>query len=173
MFGRKASTTEAPLPPQPANGAPVSGAAGDGDEAIVPLWQPTASVARKSVEQLLLERGQITENHLVQARQLAAQTPGKSLAQLLLQMSAASEAQILAAQAETLGMAFEQPDKTQVDAQAYELLTPEYIRKQLVIPLRFDGKALVVGMSDPTNVFLIDDVRRRTKRDVRAVVTTA
>jgi type IV pilus assembly protein PilB len=173
MFGRRASTTEAP-PPPPArtNGVAAAGAAEDGDEAIVPLWQPTAAVARKSVEQLLLERGQITENHLLQARQLAAQTPGKSLAQLLLQMSAASEAQILAALAETLGMAFEQPEKGHVDVQAYGLLAPEYVRKQWVIPLRFDGRVLVVGMADPTNVFLIDEVKRRTKRDVRAVVTT-
>ena len=179
MFGRKTSTIDAPPPPQPkpangTTGARASGAAGEDDaDEVVQLWQPAAAaVARKGVEQLLLERGQITENHLEQARQLASQTPGKSLAQLLLQMNAASEAQILAAQAETLGMAFEQPDKAAVDAQAFELLPPEYVRKHLVVPLRFDGKALVVGMCDPTNVFLIDEVKRRTKRDVRAVVTT-
>ena len=45
-----------------------------------------------------------------------AQTPGKSIAQILLTMNAASEAQILSALAETLGLAFEQPDKAQVDA---------------------------------------------------------
>jgi type IV pilus assembly protein PilB len=167
MFGRRPTTT-AELPPAPA--AAPSAADESGDELIVPLYQPTKAVARKSVEQLLLERGHITEAHLVQARQLAAQTPGKSLAQLLLQMSAASEAQILSALAETLAMGFEQPDRSQVDAQAFEMLPADYIRKQLVIPLRIDGKALVIGMADPTNVFLIDEVKRRTKRDVRAVV---
>src|SRR5688572_9216429 len=116
MFGRKSTTSDASaagtaVANPPANGSAALGEDGGGDE-IVPLWQPTqAPVARKSVEQLLLERGLITEAHLEQARQLAAQTPGKSLAQLLLQMNAASEAQILSALAETLTMGFEQPDK--------------------------------------------------------------
>ena len=162
MFGRKATTIDAPA---------TSERRAQEDELIVPLWQPTQAVARKSVEQLLLERGQINESHLQQARQLATQTPGKSLAQLLLQMQAASEAQILSALAETLDMGFEQPDKTQVEVQAFESLPADYIRKHFVIPLRFDGKVLVVGMADPTNVFLIDEVKRRTKRNVRAVVT--
>lgn len=163
MFGRRTPTPDAPTLER---GAVVD------DEPIVPLWQPTATVARKSVEQLLLERGQITEAHLDQAKQLANQTPGKSLAHLLLQMHAASEAQILSALAETLGMGFEQPDRSQIDVQAFEMLPSDYIRKHLVIPLRFDGKVLVVGMSDPTNVFLLDEVKRRTRRNVRAVVTT-
>jgi type IV pilus assembly protein PilB len=162
MFGRKSATTSEPALPATATLE---------DEPIVPLWQPTQAVARKCVEQLLLERGQITEAHLAQARQLATQTPGKSLAQLLLQMNAASEAQILSALAETLGMGFEQPDKTQIDTQAFEILPADYIRKHFVLPLRFDNKVLVVGMADPTNVFLLDEVKRRTRRNVRAVVT--
>src|SRR4051794_35103192 len=65
----------------------------------VQLWQPEAAetAARKSVEGLLLERKQITEEQLTQARNVAAQTPGKTLGQILLTMNAASEAQILAA----------------------------------------------------------------------------
>jgi type IV pilus assembly protein PilB len=155
MFGRRGTSSESIAPNDVA-------LANDGDELIVPLWQPTQSVVRKSVESLLLERGHITEAHLVQARQLANQTPGKSLAQLLLQMNAASEAQILSAVAETLGLGFEQPDKSQIDTVAFELLPADYIRKHLVLPFRFDGTSLVVGMADPTNVFLIDELKRRT-----------
>jgi type IV pilus assembly protein PilB len=175
MFGRRSTTSEAPAAPDRRD-APADdrrAAAAVEDDAIVPLWQPSAPVARRSVEQLLLERGHINEAHLEQARQLSTQTPGKSLAQLLLQMNAASEAQILSALAETLGMGFEQPDRTQVDAQAFEMLPADYVRKHFVLPLRFDGKVLVIGMADPTNVFLIDEVKRRTKRAVQAVVTPA
>lgn len=147
----------------------------DADEAGVDLdtlWQPSAATAaRKSVEGLLLERGHITEAHVVQARGVAAQTPGKTIAQILLTMNAATEPQILAAMAETHGLEFEQPEKSSIDAQAFELLPVEFIRKHGVIPLRFAGKTLIVGMSDPANVFLLDEVRRKTKRDLRAVVT--
>ncbi len=72
---------------------PGGAVADEGEDA--PIWQPTAARARKSVEQLLLERGQITEDHLLQAKNVQGQTPGKSVAQILLTMNAASEAQIL------------------------------------------------------------------------------
>jgi type IV pilus assembly protein PilB len=141
----------------------------------VELWSPGKAAARRSVEQLLLERGQISESHLVQARQVAAQTPGKSLVQILLGMQAASEAQILAAVAETLNLPFETPDKSKVDARAFEQLPNDYVRKHGVLPIRFEGendRTLVVGMTDPNNVFLIDEVRRKTRKDLRVVVVT-
>src|SRR5256885_1633057 len=100
-----------------------------------PLWSPDKMAAKRSVESLLLERGQITEAHLAQARQVALQTPGKSLAQILLTMNAASEAQILSALAQTLALPFETPERSAVDLQAFELLPVDYIRKNAVIPL--------------------------------------
>src|SRR3954469_4177010 len=94
------------------------------------------------------------------------------MAQILLTMNAASEAQILSAQAETLGLEFFTPGKDGVDQRAFELLPQDYIRKQLVLPVRIEGKSLVVAMTDPANVFLIDEVKRRTKKDIKVVVTT-
>lgn len=169
MFGRR-PTSEAPV----LTAATVSDAAyAEKYESPAPLWQPTHQRQRKSVEQLLLERGQINESHIEQARGVAQQTPGKSLAQILLQMNAANEAQILSALAETLELGFEQPDKTQVDAEVFALLPPDYIRKQLVLPIRLEQKRVVIGMADPTNVFLQDEIKRRLKRDVIVVVTPA
>ena len=173
MFGRR----NAPTPP--VTNAPAAGTAAaviDHDSSLdldagAQLWAPDQSSRRKTVEALLLERGQVTEDQVEQAGKVAAQTPGKSLAQILLQMHAASEAQILAAQAETLGMAFEQPAREAVEAQAFELLPPDFMRKHLVVPIRIEGKALVVGMADPANVFLLDEIKRKVRRDVRAVVT--
>jgi type IV pilus assembly protein PilB len=178
MFGRR--TTSSAVGTEPASGvgrAGGNGAAEVGDlPEVEPLYAPTKAAPRKSVEGLLLERGQITEAHLVQARQVSAQTPGKSLAQILLTMNAASEGQILSALAETLNLPFETPEKATVDARAFELLPVDYVRKNAVLPLRFegeDGKLLVVGMADPTNVFLVDEVKRKTKKDVRVAVCTA
>ncbi len=138
-------------------------------EDIVQVFTPKTARQRKSIEQLLLDRALITEEQLVQARQVQSQTPGKQISQILLTMNAASEAQILEAQAECLCLAFEIPDRSEIDPQAFAMLPPEYIRKQLVLPLRLDGKALVVGMADPANVFLLDEVKRKTRHDCRVV----
>ena len=61
------------------------------------LWQPSEATQRKTIDRLLLERGHITEEQLTQALGVQAQTPGKSLTQILLTMNAATEAQILSA----------------------------------------------------------------------------
>lgn len=137
------------------------------------LWSPQQATARKSVEQLLLERGHITEEQLAQARTVQSQTPGKSLAQILQTMNAANEAQILSALAETMGLEFEAPDKSAINLDAFNLLGADYIRKQQVLPLRFESETLVIAMTDPTNVFLVDEVKRKTRKSIRIVVTTA
>src|SRR5438045_1377920 len=147
MFGRRNETAEA------------SKAAWRDDRAAEQLWSPTAAKTRKSIEQLLLERGHITEEQLTQAKTVQSQTPGKSLTQVLLTMNAASDAQILSALAETQGLPFESPDKAQMDNDAFNLLGADYVRKQLALPLRFEEGSLVVAMCDPTNVFLIDEIK--------------
>jgi type IV pilus assembly protein PilB len=136
------------------------------------LYQPSASRVKLSVEQLLLERGHISEEQLAQAKKVQGQTPGKSLAQVLLTMGAAGEAQILSAIADTLGLPYETPEKVHIDAEAFGCLDADFIRKQLVLPLRYDNGSLVVAMTDPNNVFLIDEVKRKTKKNVKVVVTT-
>jgi type IV pilus assembly protein PilB len=154
---------------------PVAEPIDDRDDAIEAesLWQPSETTARRSVEQLLLERGQINEEQLDQARATAAQSPGKTIAQILLGMSVASEAQILSAYAETLGLEFQIPQVEEVDQACFELFNADYIRRRLVLPLRRDEQTLIVGTPDPTNVFLLDEVRRKVKSDVKFVVITA
>jgi len=170
MFGRRTTPAAERPPVSPDDLAPANDLV-DAPAEIESLWSPEKGTARKSVEQLLLERGQIQEEHLTQAKQVQSQTPGKSIIQILLTMNAATEQQILSAQAETLGLPYEVPEKAAVDAQAFALLEPDYIRKQLVLPIRLEEQVLVIGMADPANVFLVDEVRRKVKRDVRIVVT--
>ena len=177
MFGRRNSNEPAPavIDQRKLSSAGAGGeAAGefDGEQ----LWSPAQATAKKGVDQLLLERGHLTEEQLAQAKTLQAQTPSKTLAQILLTMNAASEAQILSALAETLGVPFETPDRAKMDERAMGLLPLDYVKAQKVLPLRFEGehnRTLVVAMTDPANVFLLDEVKRKTKRDVKMVVCTA
>ncbi|HEV8606881.1 MAG TPA: ATPase, T2SS/T4P/T4SS family [Tepidisphaeraceae bacterium] len=136
------------------------------------LYTPTQSRTRKAVEQLLLERGQINEEHLTQAKTVQAQTPGKSITQILLTMNAATEAQILSALAEVHNVPFLVPEKKDIDAEAFAMLSPDYIRKTGALPIRFEDKVLVVAVTDPTNIFLLDEVKRKVKRELKIVCCT-
>ncbi len=160
MFGRKSTTSTAVV---------------DDDFSMStdePLWQPAAKQARKAVESILADRGQVSEEHLTQARSVQAQTPGKSIPQILVTMNAVTESQVLAAVAEQLGMPFETPSREAIEPDAFALLQPDYCRKQGVLPLRFedDRKTLVLGVCDPSNVFLLDEVKRRVRLNIRTVV---
>src|SRR5437870_7763655 len=119
MFGRRTSSsalaTESLSPSAVTDGEPADLPS----QEVVQVFTPKKERPRRSVEQLLLERGHVTEEQLAQAKQVQSQTPGKQIAQILLTMNAASEAQIVSAQAECLGLAFEVPDKTEVDGQAF------------------------------------------------------
>lgn len=176
MFGKRTTSDALPTTGNPPAGAAVvTDTMEDAGVEFEQLYQPAQRRQRKSVEQLLLERGHITEEQLEQARTVQAQTPGKSLALILQTMNAAGEAQILEAYADTLGLPFEVPDRATIEQAAFDLLPVDYIRKQLVLPMRFegdDGKTLVVAMADPSNVFVLDEVKRKTRRNVRIVVST-
>lgn len=137
------------------------------------LWSPAKKTQRKTVDQLLLERGQISEDQLMQARQVQVQTPGKPIAQILLSMSVATEAQILSALAETMDLPFGAIQADELTAEAFALLPLEYIKKYQIIPVRFDEDILIVGMVDPTNVFILDEVKRRTRKLPRVRVITS
>ena len=136
------------------------------------LWAPPRTTQRRTVEQLLLERKQISPDQLEQARQVQSKMPGKPMAQVLLSMNCASESQILSALAETLDLPFHSPLKESVSRETFELLPLEYIRKYQIVPIKSEEDILTVGMVDPSNVFILDDVKRRTRKLPRIWVIT-
>jgi type IV pilus assembly protein PilB len=136
-----------------------------------PLWSPTAPKKRRSVEDLLLERGQINESQLLQARAAQAQSPGKTVVQLLVSMSAASDSQLASALAETMGLPFVEPERGSIDERLIEQLGTDYCRSRGVLPMREEDNRLVLAIVDPTNVFLVDEVRRKTGKPLALVVT--
>ena len=137
------------------------------------LWAPPKQSRRKTVDQLLLERGQVTEEQLEQALQVQAKMPGKPIAQVLLSMNVATESQILSALAETLDLPFQSPLKEPTTKEAFELLSLDYIKKYQIVPLRYEEDILIVGMVDPSNVFILDEVKRRTRKLPKVYVITS
>ena len=177
MFGRT-STSRPPTPDRA--GEAVGGSAtalaqsaGREDETVEALWQPARASARKDVAALLLERGHLTDAQLILARRVQQQTPHMPLGRLLLDQGAVTESQLLSAEAELLDLPFEKPTAAAISRVAFALLPTDFVRRHQVLPMRFEKRVLVVGMIDPSDVFLLDEVRRLTRRDVRVVVITS
>jgi type IV pilus assembly protein PilB len=126
----------------------------------------------KQLGQIMLELGFITEQQLEQALEEHRVTP-KSLGRVLIDLGFIKEAELVRALAEQVGLEFVDLDEFPVEATATVLLPEALARRYRALPIgERDGK-LLVAMSDPANVYALDDIRTITGRDVQPVVATA
>src|SRR5436309_5636101 len=132
------------------------------------------TVKRKSKQlgQILIELGYITSEQLEQALEEHRQTP-KSLGRVLIDLGMIKEGDLVRALAEQVGLEFVDLADYPIDPTATTLLPDALARRYRAIPIgERDGK-LLVAMSDPANVYALDDIRTITGRDVQPVVATA
>jgi type IV pilus assembly protein PilB len=111
----------------------------------------------------LLSAGVINNEDIASIQRVQKQTPGRSVALILVDMGV-EESAIQAVVAEQNMLAFERIDAE--DPNAFDLrsvtrLSPEFCLENLVIPLRREGARLVVGTTNPDDLFLLDDIKRR------------
>ena len=124
--------------------------------------------------QLLLARGVVTTEQIGKA--LAEQKENghrKLLGELLVEMNYCTENQIAAAIAEGYGLPYAQVSPKICDAKVLEILPREFIEKNVILPLFKVYDLLTVAVSEPTNVFLIDEVERISGCEVQVVCATA
>src|SRR5213595_1904725 len=132
------------------------------------------TVKRKSKQlgQILIELGYITPEQLETAHEEHRKTP-KSLGRVLIDLGLIKEADLVRALAEQVGLEFVDLADYRIDPAATTLLPDALARRYRAIPIgERDGK-LLVAMSDPANVYALDDIRTITNRDVQPLVATA
>jgi len=132
------------------------------------------TVKRKSKQlgQILIELAYITPEQLEVALEEHRKTP-KSLGRVLIDLGMIKEADLVRALAEQVGLEFVDLADFPVDATTTVLLPEALARRYRALPIgERDGK-LLVAMSDPANVYALDDIRTITGRDVQPVVATA
>jgi len=123
--------------------------------------------------QVLLSRGIVTAEQIEKA--LAAQRDEghhKLLGELLVEMGFCTENQIASALAEAYGVPYAQVNPKLCDAKAVEVLPREFLEEHIVLPLFVVYDVLTVAVSEPTNVFLIDEIERISGCKVQVVCAT-
>jgi type IV pilus assembly protein PilB len=111
--------------------------------------------------QLLLSRGLVTAEQIEKA--LAEQKEKghrKLLGELLVEMNYCTDNQIASALAEAYGVPYAQVGPKICDPKALEILTRDFLEEHIVLPLFKVYDVLTVAVSEPTNVFLIDEIER-------------
>ena len=96
---------------------------------------------------------------------------GRPITGILMELGV-PQAAILAELAGAIGMRFVDLGEIQIDPAAVALVSDGVCRRLNCIPIAFQDEALVVAMSDPSNVVARDDLRAVTKRDIVVVLAT-
>src|ERR671919_543371 len=126
----------------------------------------------KSLGDILVEEGLLSRDQLDKAEE-EQQRVGKSLGRVLVDMGLVKEADLVSALARQVGLEFVDLTEAQIDAAAASLLPEQVSRRYRALPIGFDGTRLIVAMSDPANVFALDDIRTITGMEIKPVVATA
>ncbi len=126
----------------------------------------------KQLGQILLEQGLLQQEQLDRALEEHRNTP-KSLGRVLIDLGYIRERDLVRALAEQVGLEFVDLTDYRVDAAATTLLPEALSRRYRAIPIGEEDGKLLVAMSDPANMYALDDIRTITGRDVRPLVATA
>jgi len=125
------------------------------------------TAAGKRLGRVLVSSGVITQEQLESA---LGELGGRSLSTVLVEQGVADEVRIARAVAESMGLAFVDLGAIDIDPSAATLISVDLARRHACLPIKIQDDELVVALSDPANIFAIDDLRIVTGYEVRPVV---
>ncbi len=170
------SKQSAPKGPAPTDASETTAAiafADDGEvRGLSDLYspEPTSQTHIRDVADVLMEMEKITDEQYGRLRRELMNRPDIDAATWLLKEGFVVAGDVLQAKAELGGMEFRQISPDQVDRDAFDKLDLAFIQRSSIVPIEIDEGVLVVGTSEPSNIFAVEDVKRQTEMDVRVVV---
>ena len=126
-----------------------------------------ASPAR--IGELLLKEGLITKEQLEKALQEQKQS-GTRVGYNLIKLGFIQETELTKMLARQYRMPAVDLSKFEVDPKIAKMIPADLATKNLVLPLKRDGRTLTVAMADPTNLAIIDDLKFITRYDIFPVI---
>ena len=120
----------------------------------------------------MLAQGLITQQQLDEALAIQKTNSTEKLGRILVDLGYVSDLDVLKAYAEQLGVPFVTLDRASVDESALRLIPQAHAQRYNAVPIKRNGNRLTVAMTDPNNVFAIDDIRMITGMDIEPVLAT-
>jgi type IV pilus assembly protein PilB len=125
----------------------------------------------KRLGDLLLEVGLITKEQLDKALEIQKVT-GKKLGDVLMEEKYTTQDSIIQVLEFQLGIPHVKLDKYDIDPTASLLISENMARRYGLIPIRLQNGMLMVAMSDPLNVFAIDDTKIYSGKEIQPVIAS-
>ncbi|MDH4202504.1 MAG: ATPase, T2SS/T4P/T4SS family [Phycisphaerae bacterium] len=134
----------------------------------------TAIQTRLPLGQVLLNRGVVTQAQIDKAlEQQKAVGHSKLLGELLVELEICTDNQICSALAEAYDVPYAPLTPKLCDPAIVELLPRDFLEEYVVLPLFKVHDTLTVALSEPSNVFVIEEIQRLSDCHVQVVCATA
>ena len=133
---------------------------------------PNKSCRPLRLGEVLVTRGVLTEEQLANALKAQRNGQGKLLGDILVQDNYASEADVTAALAASLGVPFCRVTERMVSPEAMALLPWPFIESKTILPMTENDDWITVAVEDFTNVRLVEEIETRTGKQVQVVAAT-
>jgi type IV pilus assembly protein PilB len=134
---------------------------------------PSHSTASPRLGNVLIERGYVTVEQLNSALADQRTGGGKLLGEILTERGFCTDDQIIECLAHVYGVPYAKLEPRIADPRIVDCLPREYIEKNLVFPLFKIRGTLTVAVTEPTNLFLLDELHALTNLEVQVVATSA
>ena len=121
--------------------------------------------------ELLLREKRITPTQLQEALNHQKANGGK-LGMTLVKLGMVNDEEITALLSRQYGVPFINLAQFDIDASVLKLIPAETAQKYQIVPIGRSGATLTIAMTDPTNVFALDDIRFMTGYSVEPVVAS-
>lgn len=123
---------------------------------------------------VLIERGYLSLDQLQEALQ-HQQKSGRNrlLGEILVELELCTEEQVLEGIAAEYGVPFARLEPRLSDPKIVDILPREFIERHLVFPLFKIRNKLIVAVTEPSNLYLVDELRAATKLDVEIVAASS
>ncbi len=129
------------------------------------------NIKQKHLGDLLVESELITKAQLKKVLHLQKCTT-KKLAEILIDENFVDEDQIIEVLEFQLGIPHLDLEKYFISSEVPRLISESLARRHMLIPVKKDRGNLVVAMSDPLNIFAIDDIKIATNLEVQPAIST-
>ncbi len=123
------------------------------------------------IGELLVRENIISTDQLKKAQQ-DQQSTGKRLAYSLTKLGILAESELTQFLSKQYGVPSISLDEFEIDPEVIALIPKDVAIKHTVIPVQRAGSSLIVAMSDPSNIYAVDDLKFLTSLNIEAVVST-
>ncbi|MEM7227343.1 MAG: ATPase, T2SS/T4P/T4SS family [Planctomycetota bacterium] len=133
----------------------------------------TDTMQRLQLGEMLIQRNYLSQNQLEQALEYQSTRGHKRLlGEILVELNFVTEQQVLEVLAAGYGVPYVTQAARLADPKVVEALPREFLEDHSVLPMFLVRDTLTVAVSEPANLYLVEEIQRHTGYDVQIVAAT-